>query len=349
MKRGRLIAWVVGPIALFGINFARDIARLQSRYEWEVAAPRTLRIGVPTPGVMEAGRVAEIKSQVEESVFKELVAEGAPVKKGQSILELTRQRTSLEFQQRENAHSGLEAEYKKARRELAIQKKLLRNMAVARQQVDDAAQNVEKYRAAFEVSRQEIALAREKLESTTVRSPMDGVLLKKFTKEGQGLSPGKEIALVGDISKFVVRAKVDELDIARVRVGQPVEIRADAFPNVVMKGVVSSIATQAERDTFAKVEVLIDINDHASATLKHNLSVRVNIITGDVPGALSVPVRSVIKKEGDHGVVVVRNRFHLVERRRVKLGSVGGDRIQILSGLAAGEKVGSEKSPELGL
>ncbi len=339
----RLLIWIATPLLLMVVNLTRDVLKLQSRYEWETVEKRTLRRGVVTPGVMEAVRVAEIKSNVEETVERVMVKEGDRVLQTQPLMELSRSRTKLEFQQRENAHKAIITDYKKSVRELSIQRKLLKSMAVSRQQVEDAELAVEKAKAAVEISEQEYSLAKIKLDSTLVRSPINGVVLKDYTKIGMALSPGKDIMLVGDISKFIVRAKVDELDINSIRVGQRAEIQADAFQGVMMFGNVVSIASQAERETFAKVEVVIEIITADPSMLKHNLSVRVNILIEDIPDTLSVPIRSIAKKDGDTGWVIVRGHSQLVRSRRVKLGVVGGDRIQVLSGLSKGEKVGVEK------
>ncbi|MCG3205643.1 MAG: Multidrug resistance protein MdtA [Elusimicrobia bacterium] len=340
---GQWILWGGLPLLLLILNFARDLSHLEKKYEWERLTIGTLHRGVSATGVMEAVDVADIKSEVSEIVEKKLIKEGQTVAVGQPLLELSRAKTLLEHEQKKTAHASIEAEYKKAVRELSVQRSLLKNMAVSRQQVEDAEQAVEKTKSALSISKQEMTFLDKKLASTLVRSPIKGVVLKDFTKLGLRVSEGNNLITVGDISKFVVRTKVDELDINQVRVGQPVDVMADAFSGIVMRGKVLSIATQAERETFAKFEVVIEIVDSGGLELKHNLSVRVNIVTEDIPDTLSVPIKSVIKKEGDNGWVVAKNRFHLISKRRVKLGLVGGDRIQVLKGLKPRQWVGYEK------
>ena len=210
--------------------------------------------------------------------------------------------------------------------------------------MEDAEQAVEKTKAALQITSQELDLAQKKINSTMVVSPMNGVVLKDETKLGSSVSPGKVMITVGDVSKFIVRAKVDELDIQQIGVGQPVEIRADAFPGHTLKGVVTAIATQAEREAFAKIEVLIDITDADDLKLKHNLSVRVNIVTENIPASLSVPIKSILKKDGDVAWVTIKNKMGLVFRRRISIGKTAGDRVQVLSGISAGESVGSGRS-----
>lgn len=343
MTRRRMIFWVVGPLLLIALNFRRDVSRTLAKYEWEPVEKKTLHRGISNPGVMEAIRVFEIKSDVDEVVEKKMVQEGQAVKEGQPLVQLSRTRTQLEFEQRHNSTLSAEADFRKATRELAVQKKLLKSLAVSRSQVEDSEQALEKSKASFQISSQELRIAQKKLDSTLVRSPMNGVVLKDFTKIGMAISPGKEIITVGDISHFVVRAKVDELDIQQVSVGQPVEIIADAFPDRAMKGKVRSIATQAEREAFAKIEVLIDIANANGLALKHNLSVRINILTEDIPDAVSVSIKSILKKDGNAAWVLARNKINLVQKKKITLGKTAGERVQVISGLEPGEQVGTEK------
>lgn len=346
MNKKLWIFWVLGPIVLIALNLRRDASRAAAKYDWASVETGVLHRGVANPGVMEASRVVEIKSEVDEMVEKKMVQEGQAVKSGQPLVRLTRTRTQLEFEQKRNSHLSAEADFRKATRELAVQKKLLKSMAVSRSQVEDSEQAVERAKAALEISAQELDIMQKKLDSTLVRSPMNGVVLKDYPQPGMAIGTGKDIITVGDISQFVVRTKVDELDIQQVAVGQPVEITADAFPGSVMKGKVRTIATQAEREAFAKIEVLIDITDADKLSLKHNLSVRVNIITEDIPNATSIPTKSVLKKDGSNGWVLARKGFGPARKKKIVLGKVAGDRIQVISGLGGEEQVGIERPVE---
>lgn len=346
MARGRILLWVTSPLLLFALNLTRDLRYVSKKYEWVRVETKTLNRSVTNTGVLEANQVSEIKSNVDEIVEKKYVQEGQSVKKGQLLVELSRIQTQLEFEQSKNSYLNAEVEFKKVSRELEIQKKLLKNLAVSRSQVEETAQSKEKSKSALDIAARQLDIVRKKLESTSVRSPLDGVVLKDFTKLGEKIAPGKEIITVGDISKFIVRTKVDELDIQQVHQGQRVRITADAYPGKTMGGIVHKIASQAERETFAKVEVLIDIIDAANVDLKHNLSVRVYILTEDIPDALGIPLKAVLQKKGNIARVVVKKWLNIVQERKVQLGRVAGDEVEVVSGLKSGALVGVEKGSE---
>jgi RND family efflux transporter MFP subunit len=349
MKPRHLLIWTAGILALLFLNLLRDLSFASKKYAWEPLDIKTLHKSISTTGVMEAIRVAEMRSEVNETVLKKMVQEGDAVKKNQPLVELSRTQTQLEFEQSKSSYLNAEAEYRKISRELEIQKKLLKNLAVSRSQVEETAQSKEKAKAALDISRRQLDIVQEKLNGTLVRSPIDGVVLKDFTKLGDKITAGKEIITVGDISQFIVRCKVDELDIQQVKIGQKVAISADAYPGVTIEGRVKSIATQAEREAFAKVEVIIEIISPDKISLKHNLSVRAHIWTEDIPNTLGVPGKSILRKKGDTAWVVIRNRLYFIREKKIVLGETAGEEVQVKSGLKPGWFVGVEKIGDAGL
>jgi HlyD family secretion protein len=93
------------------------------------------------------------------------------------------------------------------------------------------------------VSRAELALAEAELEKTRIRTPAAGTVLQVHAKVGELAVPSSEQPLLtlGDLSALRVRAELDERDVAKVRVGQRVVVRADAFRGREFEGRVASI------------------------------------------------------------------------------------------------------------
>jgi len=98
--------------------------------------------------------------------------------------------------------------------------------------------------AALSVARAELTAAELGVEHTRIRAPFDGTVLNVIAKEGEVAAPSPENTLViyGDLSTMKVRAEVEERDAAKIRVGQRVVVRADAYPEQDFEGKVTSIA-----------------------------------------------------------------------------------------------------------
>lgn len=95
------------------------------------------------------------------------------------------------------------------------------------------------------IARAELAMAEDAYEKTRIRAPFDGTVLDVIAHLGEVASPGSmsPLVLFGDISGLRVRAEVEERDVAKVRVGQKVVVKADAFPDREFEGVVSDVAS----------------------------------------------------------------------------------------------------------
>jgi HlyD family secretion protein len=101
-------------------------------------------------------------------------------------------------------------------------------------------------KAQVSLARANVTLASALLEKTQIRSPISGIVLRRMRLPGESVSatPPTPIAIVGNINGLQVRAEVDETDAARVKVGQRVEVLADAFPGKKFGGTVYRVASR---------------------------------------------------------------------------------------------------------
>jgi HlyD family secretion protein len=98
--------------------------------------------------------------------------------------------------------------------------------------------------AGLTAARAELSLAEASFERTRIRAPSDGTVLQIFPRVGEtaAASPEQALLTMGDLSQMRVRAELEERDVSRVRVGQAVVVRSDAFPGRDFLGKVVSLA-----------------------------------------------------------------------------------------------------------
>lgn len=98
--------------------------------------------------------------------------------------------------------------------------------------------------ASLSQSRADLALAETAVERSRVHAPFDGTVLSLQVKTGELVAPSPELVLLsmGDLTSLRVRAEVEERDIIKVRVGQKIVVRADAFPDRDFSGQVTEVA-----------------------------------------------------------------------------------------------------------
>jgi len=182
---------------------------------------------------------------------------------------------------------------------------------------------------------------RSQLADTEVRAPFAGIVTQRFASEGAFVTPtatasevtsATSTAIVAIASGLEVVAEVPEADINRIRVGQSVEIQADAFREETFAGEVALIAPEAiERQNVTVFQVKIRLLT-GTDQLRSNMNTNVAFIGDRLADALVIPAVAVITQAGETGVLVPdeADRAQFVP---VVLGSQVGDRIQVVEGV----------------
>lgn len=124
------------------------------------------------------------------------------------------------------------------------------DLAAARADVAREAAELENARANVPEKQAKLTLAEVELERTTIRSPIDGIVIKRDVNEGQTVAASLEaptlFTIAQDLSDMEVHARIDETDIGRIRVGQRATFRVDAYPGRRFTGEVTQIRKAAE-------------------------------------------------------------------------------------------------------
>jgi HlyD family secretion protein len=189
----------------------------------------------------------------------------------------------------------------------------------------------------------------ERLSYAVVRSPLSGIVIERFVEVGDYAESGDELMQVGDLSSIKVMLDVSDRDLSQVFVGQPVEVRLDAFPNQVLSGRVSRIAPAADPSSrLVPVEVTIPNETEqigsgllARVTLESEGSDRVSIPKDALDIAVSAesPTLFVVTNlNGNEGIV---------QSRPIQIGREASDRVEVLSGLNPGETFVTRSSGQL--
>lgn len=186
------------------------------------------------------------------------------------------------------------------------------------------------------------------LKNTLIRAPFAGIITRRFAQEGDFVTPttaastsdGATSTSIVELSKGLeVEAKVPEASIARIKPGQSVEIRADAYPDDIFKGSVRLIAPRAVQEnnvTSFRVKIALQTGQDK---LKSAMNVKLTFQGEPIPNALVVPLAAVVTKKDSQTGVLVLDKNNQTQFRPVSVGSTSGDQIQILQGLSKGERI----------
>ncbi len=221
---------------------------------------------------------------------------------------------------------GLEISLAQAERDLARQAELLKTNDVTESLVDKTRSQVEGLKMDLlaaksrqkatelaltiakhnlEAAEAEIARATESLTYTSIESPLDGVVTRQPVEAGETATgslynPGTVIIEVADMTKVLLKAEVDEADIAKVKVGQKAHVRIQAWPDEEFQGEVTMTALANSTDRtgspFFQVEVMLDNKDER---ILSGMNADVDIDIAQHQGVLKIPSQAVLSRPLD--------------------------------------------------
>lgn len=174
-------------------------------------------------------------------------------------------------------------------------------------------------------------------------APVSGLVMARSSEPGNLARVGDELLSIGDFSRVKVVLRVSELELAQLRLGQPVQVRLDAFPQETFRGQISRIAPVADpRSRLIPVEVTLP---NPEGRIGSGLLARVSLGT-TAADPIVVPETALTtsgqEPSGDRGTVFVVKKQGdrtITEARTVQLGSRADGQVIIQSGLQAGETV----------
>lgn len=182
-----------------------------------------------------------------------------------------------------------------------------------------------------------VRAAERRAAAATVRSPIDGRLYSLGVRQGDYVSPGTLVARVAADEAVEAVIFVDEPELGRVSVGDPVTLTADAFPGRSWTCKVDRLPTEiVEQETRRVGEVRCTVAGE-TADLLPNLTANVAIRTARAQDAPTLP-RAAVFREQDAEYVWTRDDEGLARRTPVEVGVRGADRVEIVSGLDVGDE-----------
>jgi HlyD family secretion protein len=316
-------------------------------------------------GYVIARRQATVSSKVTGKVTEINVEEGKSVREGQVLARLddSNARAALALAQSQldaarAAQAEIRVQLAEAERQLRRSRELHERKLVSDAALDNAQASVDAFKARLASAGENVNVAegavlvqRRLLEDTVVRAPFDGVITVKNAQVGEMISPLSAggagtrtgIGTLVDMDSLEIEVDVNENFINRVQPGQKVEATLNAYPDWKIPCNVIAVIPTADRSK-ATVKVRIGIQQKDSRIIP-DMGVRVSFLpeeqagaaAAEAPAGVLVPAAAVKDDNGTQVVFVVTG--DTVERRAVGVGATRGGQVQVVAGLAGGERV----------
>lgn len=336
--------------------------------EIEIAAPQPIAGVIPATGkiLVPEDRIAVIGPVNAGRIVRLYAGQGSKVQKGQKLADLE----SADIDQAEADYLKALADYENARRSSQAEVKLAqatydrtkllyektitagKNLQTAEHDLEvakaSAENSVNGTKATLTAARRHLLILGLK-DSTinslaskpdlaavfSLNSPIGGTVVERNATIGATVGTDANLFKIIDISRVWIDASVFEKDLQRVRLGQQVKVTVPAFPGSTFSGRVILVNSVVDPDTRT-VKVRTEV-PNPDGRLKPDMFANVEIITDMNRAAISIPQSAVLNDGGKTVVFIAESSGY--KKREVHTGIQSGDRVEIVEGLNAGDKV----------
>ncbi|MDW8351830.1 MAG: efflux RND transporter periplasmic adaptor subunit [Anaerolineae bacterium] len=196
----------------------------------------------------------------------------------------------------------------------------------------------------------QVKQAQRRLEQAMLKSPIDGVIAALNVKVGEAVGAGGQPAVVVvDLSRYHIDITVDEIDIAKVKVGQEVNVTLDSLPGVEVKGKVARISPTSKLvNGVVSYDVRVEVEKAADVELRSGMTANASIVLDRREGVLLAP-NWAVRRDRNTGktFLTLRVNDQQVTEVEVKTGLRNDAFSEILSGAKAGDVVVAPSAPNL--
>lgn len=365
MKVSRLLTLAVGPLALSAVvacgggsapQAAAPVAVPPVDVAAVTAQAGTLEATLELSGNLAPRARVGVKPRVPGAIERVLVDIGAAVREGQTLATIDRREIDAQADAAAAsvavATAGVdaaEAGLSNATTELERARNLFEKGALPRQRLDAAETANKAALAQRELARASLAQAqaaqrraREVQRDTTLTSPVAGHVVER--NYDPGAMPGDlPVVVIADLRVLKLEAGVSELEAGRLKVGMPAEVIVQARSGEKYVGELAAIAPEVnERNRHFRIEIRVPNPD---AVLLSGMYATARIVTERATGGVIVPREAVTTRAGKRVALVVTGET--VKAVDVTEGLTDGQRIQILTGLKAGDTVVADARRQL--
>ena len=378
-----LVLAIGGTVAIKGNSKEKPPESPVKTAKAEVA---DVQVKVTEVGTVEPEVKVDVKSAISGKVIEIVHRDGDVVKRGTVLARVEPDLNQAQsLADTKNSVSMAAIRFQDAKKKFDDNNKLFTQGLLAPSQHRDVETEFLEARQDYEKAREKYALVEKSgipisqsaadFQGSSVIAPMDGVVLTKNVEIGESITSGVSsfnagtvLFTVADVSRMIVKAGVNEVDIGKIRVGMPVKVTLDAYPKVAFQGRIDRIAPAVRLDDKVRVfDVEIRL-DAQGRELRSGMTANIEVAGERKDKVLTVPVESVFKRD-DQEIVYVKKAVdpkafaeaakkqkksgdsknedkdawkQFFDKRVVQTGLADNAKVEVLAGLKPGEEVALE-------
>lgn len=287
-------------------------------------------------GELTSPNHAVIAAEVGGRITSLYIDEGKPATKGARVLEIDPERREIDLRAARAGNDQAKASVVEQQRATARTAQLFKSNVASKADLDKADTALTLARSGADVAAARLADAERARRDAEVKAPFDGLIAQRFTSVGEFVQPGARLFELVALDPIEVEFRVAEIDSSRVQQGQTVDVRVAPFPDEVFQATVTLVSPMIDPATRTlRVKGTLA---NPEGKLRPGLFARADLGVAHRDDVLMIPEEAILQRS-DGQVVFRLAPENRVERRVVKTGVHKNDRVEILEGLAAGDRV----------
>jgi HlyD family secretion protein len=399
-RRARKWFWLAGLLVVVVAGWAMSRNRgaaepEKDRIKTAKAEVAGVQVRVTEVGSVEPQVKVDVKSVLSGKVVDLLVREGDRVKRGQVLARVEPDvNQARDLSQVKNAVESAEIALGEAKANHERDRGLLNQGLLSAKVGLESETRYRSARASYESALEKYRIVQESgvpislagssemTQRLNVTSPMDGIVIRRpvelgdtVTSGGNSFNGGTVLMTVADVGSMIIKAGINEVDIGKVRLEQPVKVTLDAYPKIKFAGLIKRIAPAARLEEKVKVFDVEIAVDRQGAELRTGMTANIDVLGEKKDKVLTVPVEALFKKD-DTEIVYVKKAetpkadaspgflskafaagknetppTALAEKdrwkekfevREVTTGLASVDKVEVIGGLKSGEEIAVE-------
>lgn len=271
-------------------------------------------------GEADSATAPKVGAEVSGRIIRIAAETGDPVKKGQLLAEIDAADYATEVRRLE-AQSAMQKKLTERHRHLASKGFI-------------SAAKLDEMEALDVINREQLARATQNLSRTRITSPVDGKVDSRLVSVGDWIELGKPVFLLSTKEKLRIRLPFPETAASRIKIGQKVSLSTPTSPGNAMNGKIEQVRPAVGGSTRAFDAIVAVTNP---GDWKPGASVNGTVVIEEHPDAVAVPETSIVLRPVGTVVYIIKDNLSI--QRIVTTGVKQNGKVEILSGLKAGETV----------
>jgi RND family efflux transporter MFP subunit len=308
------------------------------------AERRDIAFSIEVSGDVTPAAQLDVKPEVGGKIKALHVVPGQQVKEGDLLVEIDDRDLLTERDSANTEIEGAKLGMEKSRKNYERSKELFEAKLISQEVFDNLSSEFALAENGWVRAQRKLQLVEDKLRKTKVIAAQDGTVLTVPVIQGQvaiaaaSVNSGTTLMTIANLSKLLVETHINQVDVAKLELNQPVRLRVESLKDVEMEAKISFIAPIATVKNNVKGFQVQAIIEEPNPRMRPGMTVNMTVPIASAEDAVSVPIGAVFKGEGNKKVVYVRNGDG-TERREVKVGVTDISHAQILKGVNEGEEI----------